>query len=394
LAWNRPLDFTIIPRQFFSTASSRRTIVESLKSILLLVVLSGVGYGVYVALNHAPPSEPPTSIAPEWNPSGPDAKSSPGGVVNSTSGGATAAGVPASNPWLAAPSGAGRMDAVPRDPVPLARNDQMTLPSRAGASGLPPGAGSAVYASAAQGVPTSAPTEQMASPGGQAVIGPQTQARFEYEASMRAAQTLASQGKLIEALRELSPWYDHTAVPPEDQARLVDILGQLAGTVIYSRKSFLAAPYTVRAGDSLESIATEYQVPWQLLAKINSIDNPNGLMPGQELKVVRGPFTARLTQDSAGRAWLALFVDGLYAGRFQVQGQWNKPDGIYPVVKFPANQPGVVPTTGPYISLGGDLHLRLPDEVHNSEQAVSISPQDMSDVFDILSERSQVTIRR
>jgi LysM repeat protein len=366
--------------------------VESLKSILLLVVLSGVGYGVYVALNHAPPSEPSTSIAPEWNPGGSDAKAPLGGVANSTSGGATSAGVPASNPWLAAPSGAGRMDAVPRDPVPLARNDQMTLPGQAGASGLPPGASAS--ASAAQGVPTSAPSEQMASPGGQAVIDPQTQARFEYEASMRAAQTLASQGKLIEALRELSRWYDHAAVPPEEQARLVDFLGQLAGTVIYSRKSFLAAPYTVRAGDSLESIAAEYQVPWQLLAKINGIDNPNNLMPGLELKVVRGPFTAQLTQDNAGRAWLALFVDGLYAGRFQVQGQWNKPDGNYPVVKFASNQPGVAPTTRPYISLGGDLHLRLPDDVHNSEQAVSISAQDMSDVFDILSERSQVTIRR
>src|SRR5204862_8062506 len=138
-------------------------------------------------------------------------------------------------------------------------------------------------------------------------INPQIQARFEYEASMRAAQSLASQGKLIEALRELSRWYDHAAVPPEDQARLVDFLGQLAGTVIYSRKSFLAAPYLVRAGDSLESIAAQHQVPWQWLAKINGLDNPSNLMPGQQLKVVHGPFTAQLTEDDAGRAWLALF---------------------------------------------------------------------------------------
>jgi len=199
---------------------------------------------------------------------------------------------------------------------------------------------------------------------------------------------------LIDALRELSRWYDHSAVPPEEQARLVDFLGQLAGTVIYSRKSFLARPYTVRAGDSLESIAAEYQVPWQLLAKVNGLDSPNNLMPGQELKVVHGPFSAKLSQDIAGNAWLALFVGDLYAGRFQVQGQWNKPDGTYPVVKFPSSQPGVNPTTGPYISLGGDLHLRVPDDAHNGEQAMSISPQDMSDVFDILSERSQVTIRR
>jgi hypothetical protein len=367
--------------------------VESLKSILLLVVLSVVGYGVYVALNHAPPSEP-TSIAPEWNPGGPDAKAPPGGVANSTSGGATSAGVPASNPWLAAPSGAGRMDAASRDSVPT-RNDQMISLGQTGPAGLrPPPSDPSAQGYSSQSVPADAAPSVQNPSSGQAVIDSQTQARFEYEASMRAAQTLASQGKLIEALRELSRWYAHPAVPPEDQTQLVDFLGQLAGTVIYSRKSFLAAPYTVRAGDSLESVAAEYQVPWQLLAKINGIDNPNNLMPGQELKVVRGPFTAQLTQENAGRAWLAMFVDGLYAGRFPVQGQWNKPDGTYPVVKFPSNQPGVIPTTGPYISLGGDLHLRLPDDAHNGEQAVSISPQDMSDVFDILSERSQVTIRR
>jgi LysM repeat protein len=265
----------------------------------------------------------------------------------------------------------------------------MTSAGQSEPTGSPPG-----FASTAQGVPNRLPPEQMASAGAQATIDPQMQARFEYEASMRAAQTLASQGKLMEALRELSPWYSHAAVPPEEQARLVDFLGQLAGTVIYSRKSFLAAPYTVLAGDSLESIAAQYQVPWQLLAKINGIDNPNNLMPGQQLKVVHGPFTAQLTQENAGRAWLAMFVDGLYAGRFQVQGQWNKPDGIYPVVKFTAAQPGASPTTRPYISLGGDLRLCLPDDVHNPDQAVSISPQDMGDVFDILSERSQVTIRR
>jgi hypothetical protein len=390
VAWRAVVDFAIIPHQFFSPASSRRTIVESLKSILLLVVLSGVGYGVYVALNHAPPPEPTTSLAPEWNPGGSDAKTAQAGGA----GGATAAGVPASNPWLTAPSGAGRIDAGSRDPVLPARNEQMTSSGQSGPTGWPLGVGSASSGLPAQGIPSSAGPEQMASPGGLAAVDTQTQARFEYEASMRAAQTLASQGKLIEALHELSHWYGDAAVPQEDQASLIDFLGQLAGTVIYSRKPFLAPPYTVRAGDSLESIAAECQVPRQLLAKINGIDNPNSLIPGQQLKVVRGPFTAQLTQDSAGRAWLALFVNGLYAGRFQVQGQWNKPDGTYPVVKFPSNQPGVIPTTGPYISLGGDLHLRLPDDAHNGEQAVSISPQDMSDVFDILSERSQVTIRR
>lgn len=224
----------------------------------------------------------------------------------------------------------------------------------------------------------------------------QAKALHDYEAAMRSAQTDLNQGKLVEALRELSPWYDHPVVPPEDQARLVDVLGQLAGTVVYSRKSYLGPPYIVRAGDSLETIAQECQVPWQLLAKINGLSSPNGLIPGQELKILRGPFNAQL---NASQQWLALFVDGLYAGRFRVQldSPVAKPDGAYPVVKFPAGPPPAIPGAAaamPYISLGGDLHLRVPADATAPGPAVRISPQDMGDVYDILSERSQVTIRR
>lgn len=224
----------------------------------------------------------------------------------------------------------------------------------------------------------------------------QAKTRHDYEAAMRSAQTDLYQGRLVEALRELSPWYDNAAVRPEEQTQLVDMLGQLAGTVVYSRKSYLGPPYIVRAGESLESIAQDCQVPWQLLAKINGLSGPTGLIPGQELKIVRGPFNAQL---NAGQQWLAIFVDGLYAGRFRVQleSAVTKPDGTYPVVKFPA---GPAPATSgvvaalPYISLGGDLHLRVPTDAATAAPAVRISPQDMGDVYDILSERSQVTIRR
>src|SRR5262249_35090104 len=112
------------------------------------------------------------------------------------------------------------------------------------------------------------------------------------------------------------------------------------------------------------------------------------------LKVMRGPFSAQL---NTSQQWLALFVDGLYAGRYRVQsaGPLAKPDGIYPVVKFAANQANGAPSKSPYISMGGDLQLRVPDDAAAlGVSAVQISPQDMNDVFDILSERSQVTIRR
>ena len=210
---------------------------------------------------------------------------------------------------------------------------------------------------------------------------------------MRYAQSLLSGGKLVEALRELSKWYDHPALSPADQNQLVETLGQLAGTVIYSPDPWINAPYVVQQGDTLETIADGCQVPWQLLAKINGIQSPSQLNPGQQLKVIRGPFHAQL---NLSQQWLALFVDGMYAGRFPVQGgpETLKPDGTYPVAKIAADNPANA-ARRPYVSLGGDLHLCVPEDAGApGVAAVRINQRDMADVFDMLSERSQVTVRR
>jgi LysM repeat protein len=364
--------------------------MESLKPILLCVVLVGVGYGVYIALNHAPPPEPALSNAPEWGkPSVEIGKPvTPKPVDGSTSSAATI-------PQAGAATGA-TQSASPSPPT----------------VSLPFGIGSASLGAASQNTkgsdPNSANTRSMATtsdplanPGLlQPNAAPAPQAggvdpltRHEFEAAMRSAQTMANEGKLVEALRELSRWYDHPAVAPEEQVALVDMLGQLAGSVIYSQQHLLIPAYQVQAGDTLETIAMQYQVPWQLLAKINGIQSPRALTPGEPLKVIRGPFNAQL---NCQQDYLALFVDGLYAGRFPVQGSktLTKPDGPYAVAKFAADNPTNA-SRRPYISLGGDLYLFVPDNsTPPATGSLGISQRDMEDVFDMLSERSKVTIRR
>ena len=59
------------------------------------------------------------------------------------------------------------------------------------------------------------------------------------------------------------------------------LLGQLAGTVIYSTEHQLEPATRREARRNLETIAKEYNVPWQLLAKINGIPSPDRLQPGQ-----------------------------------------------------------------------------------------------------------------
>lgn len=218
--------------------------------------------------------------------------------------------------------------------------------------------------------------------------------RQAFESAMRQAQYEIQQNKLVDALRTLSLWYDGAAVPAERKTELDDLLSQLAGTVIYSREHYLEQAHVVRQGETLDRIAEQLQVPWELLAKINGIDNPNSLVPGETLKIIRGPFHAQLNR---GRNQLAIFVNNnLYAGRFDVQttGDVAQVDGTFPVTKFAANHPSN--TIGQkYISLGGNLFLRLADGGAPPQSGtMQIGKRDLDDVFDILSDRSQVTIRR
>jgi hypothetical protein len=217
--------------------------------------------------------------------------------------------------------------------------------------------------------------------------------RHAFESAMRQAQSEIQQNKLVDALRTLSPWYDHAAVPAERKAELEDLLSQLAGTVIYSRENYLQKPHVVQQGETLNGIADLLQVPWELLAKINGIENPNSLVPGETLKIVRGPFHAHLNRN---RNQLALFVNDLYAGRFDVQtaGDVGQVGSTLPVTKFAADHPSNT-LRQKYISLGGSLFLRLADGGPTPQSGtMQIGKRDLDDVFDILSDRSQVTIRR
>ncbi len=52
--------------------------------------------------------------------------------------------------------------------------------------------------------------------------------------------------------------------------------------------------YTIQSGDSLGKVATKYSVTDDFLATINGIANKNRIRMGQNIKVVHGPFHARI----------------------------------------------------------------------------------------------------
>jgi lipoprotein-anchoring transpeptidase ErfK/SrfK len=224
------------------------------------------------------------------------------------------------------------------------------------------------------------------------------------------AEQLVNEGKFKAALAKLSPHYLSPEVPSDQRTPLAAWLDALAAKVIYSREHLLAAPHHVRKGETLFEIADQYNVPWRLLANINShaVSDPRVLVQGTELKVVPGPFRAHI---NIATNELTLFVSDLYAGRFPLSiGDQPPPAGQYKVVDkmsqqktyygldgrvIPANEPSN-PYGGWWISLGGDVSIHGSPATPETQKlgCLSLSPQDARDVYGILSMGSDVTIQR
>jgi lipoprotein-anchoring transpeptidase ErfK/SrfK len=224
------------------------------------------------------------------------------------------------------------------------------------------------------------------------------------------AKQQVEQGDLRAGLLSLSRYHGNEQINQDYRRQLQEILDYLAGEVVYSQKHLIEPPYTVQANDTLEMIAHQYRVPVRLLQNINGIQKPKLLVPGSELKVVKGPFRARV--DLSDKE-ITLFVGQLYAGRFPCKvGADPYPEpGQYTVLAkqqgrsyyvgdgsvIPGGDPG-----NPY----GHIWLDLGNQVclHGSAQNTMVSesqlgcirmnPVDGSDVYGILSAGSQVLIRR
>lgn len=222
--------------------------------------------------------------------------------------------------------------------------------------------------------------------------------------------------ELVAAHEMLSRWYGNPNLSPAEAQQVELLLSQLAGTVVYSTEHRLEPPYTVQSGDTLQTIAQKYDVPWQLLAKINGIPATNLVQPGQQLKVVHGPFAAVVELD---KRQLTLILDGRYAGRFPIS---VAPDANVSEGQWVLEQKLVQPTTQEsgalsvsYATTAVDRVLVLRNEspaaagatisitagpgapsgpTAVAPSAIRLSPRDVEEVADILSVGSPVVIRR
>ena len=231
-----------------------------------------------------------------------------------------------------------------------------------------------------------------------------------YESAKQVAMEQISRGQMKEALTTVSVFYGSPELSESQTRDLIDLLDSLAGEVIYSRRHLLDTPYVVGPGESIESIAKRFEIPAELLARINAVDLPGGLQPGTKLKVFQGPFRAEVDMK---RNEMTVFLGELYAGRFPIStGADPAPkEGVFQVLDKQRNRnyyglggtqiDGFDPRNpygGWWIDLGQDVSIHGTATSGGPENAklgcISLSPLDAGDVFSMLSRGSQVTIKR
>ncbi len=251
--------------------------------------------------------------------------------------------------------------------------------------------------------------------------------RTKFAAFMDEVQKRLDAGKLAEAHLALSIEYDDPNLPPDYVKQITTLLDQLAGTVIYSRRHCLEPAYFAKPGETIDKIAQQYNVPWQLLARINGLMPPAAanteeatkdqpLPPGMELKVIRGPFDAVVRLDKKELTLRVPYGQGqyLYAGRFPIGIGRDQPklDGQY-TVQAKAVNPAYYGPDGITIQPGDprnplrDAWIGLTDRIgihgaadpqavgrDDNRGTICVGRRDLQDLYGILSVGSRVTILR
>ena len=128
---------------------------------------------------------------------------------------------------------------------------------------------------------------------------------------------------------------DALAMPMNRQQRAVvkKQLSELANEWLFSRKFFprdrLCESYQVKPGDELRTIGKHHKVPWEILRDINKIGRPESLRAGERIKVINGPFHARIYCSTFT---MDLYLQNTFVRTFPVglgQSGMETPTGVW-----------------------------------------------------------------
>lgn len=395
--------------------------MEALKPLLVLGLFGTILYGAYSVVQKAPGKDEPAvaAVAGEAPAFAPPAVQLPAATAPLPALPAPAAAAsPAIAAALPAPAAPTAPVAAVTEPTPPPQPDQS--PTYLTAESAPPPVAEPVAATppdatarpdrlASLPVPQLPATmpDAIPAPAAAAIVPPTSAAPAPSSAAFASAWADAhdklAAGRYAEALTGLSVWYDDPSLGLEESQRLEDLLGQLAGTVIYSQDDLLLPPHVVSAGETLPTIAMPLGVSWQLLAKINGVGDPGQLVPGERLKLLRGPFDAVV---SVSRRRISMQLHGNYAGSFPVvvgRQYLDRVGGSIPVATINRVDPNALPggpaAARPSITLADGLMIEAADDPGavadaSPSSSLIVSPRDLAELIDILGPGSRILVRQ
>ncbi len=186
-----------------------------------------------------------------------------------------------------------------------------------------------------------------------------------FESRVEAALEQYRGGKKVEARHELNQML-LAAQSSDERTTLRRHLERIAEEMIWSRERFEGDPlvdvYVVKPGDKLANIARPYDVPYELILQLNGMSDPTKIRANQKLKILRGPFHARVYKSDFR---LDLYAQDTFVKSFRVGlggenptpvGEWIVRTRMRNPTYFPsesAKDKRVIPPNDPANPLGG-----------------------------------------
>ena len=130
-----------------------------------------------------------------------------------------------------------------------------------------------------------------------------SESNTEVDELITEAATLinARPGRIIKARDKLE---EALLLPMNERQRafVKKSLAELADRWLFSRTVFaqdsLCRTYKVKPGDQLKTISTQFRMPYEILMRVNNIGNPRALQAGDTIKVINGPFHAKICRST------------------------------------------------------------------------------------------------
>ena len=122
--------------------------------------------------------------------------------------------------------------------------------------------------------------------------------------NLEAGMQLLDNGRMVEARLQLSNALKSGVLSENEAAQARGVLTDISDTLVFAPAIEHDDPYSIeyiiRGGDTLSGIVQKMglQVDWRFIQRINGIKQASGIRPGQNLKLVTGPFHAVVDKDS------------------------------------------------------------------------------------------------